>query len=433
MPKSVSLAPGQKPPHDPGNVIEQYFTPERWAASSLATAGELEWFTNARFGLFVHLGVSSLRGEELGWGRHTHLPPDGGEGPIADEEYDNLYRAFRLENFDAGRWVSIAKAAGMKYIVVITKHHDGFHMWDTACSDYKITRSPFGRDYVGEVVAACHAAGMPVGLYYSQRDWYHRDYDPCGKLRGRDHKRYIAYMHETVRELLTWYGKIDILWFDAAWWGGMFVEEHWESEAMVRLARRLQPGILINNRASIPGDFDTPEQQIGSFQDRRPWESCMTIGSGWAWRPNDQTRSFNDCLALLVRAAAGDGNLLLNLGPRSDGEFEPVQVERLEAMGRWLANHGESIYSTRGGPFLPGAWGGSTRRGNRVWLHVLDWQGLDTLTLPPLQAKILGAKLLSGPGVPAVRQTPDAVSVTLDPGARDEADTLISLDLDRPA
>jgi alpha-L-fucosidase len=267
------LQPEHNPPHK-----FQSFSNERWDASSFAPPGAAKWWQEARFGMFIHFGVASLKGVELGWGRGTRLKPDtSNPGPIPDAIYDNLYKEFTIEQFDAKKWVELARQTGMKYIVVITKHHDGFHMWDTAFSDYKITKSPFGRDYLKELVDAAHAAKMPIGVYFSQRDWVHPDYDPRGAYPGRDHKKYIEYQINAVRELLTKYGKIDILWFDAAWWGGMFKETDWDSERLYRVARDCQPNILINNRASIPGDFDTPEQHVGGFQAHRPWESCVTL------------------------------------------------------------------------------------------------------------------------------------------------------------
>jgi len=216
------------PEHNPAHKF-QSFSENRWDASSFSPKDSEKWWQDARFGMFIHFGVASLKGVELGWGRQTRIKPDGGVGPIPDEIYDNLYKEFTIEKFDAKKWVELARKTGMKYIVVITKHHDGFHMWDTEFSDYKITKSPFGRDYLKELVDAARAAKMPIGFYFAQREWYHPQYDPRGTDPARDHKKYIDYQFNVVRELLTKYGKIDVLWFDAAWWGGMFKEEDWDS------------------------------------------------------------------------------------------------------------------------------------------------------------------------------------------------------------
>lgn len=366
----------------------QWFSREEWEASAQASPAELAWWTDARFGLFVHFGVSSLRGVELGWGRETHIAPDGGVGEVADAEYDTLYRELTLADFDPAAWVRAALDAGMRYLVVITKHHDGFHLWDTATSDYSIRHSPYGRDYVGAVVDACHAAGLPVGLYFSQRDWYHPDYDPDGVLPGRDHQRYVAYLKDAVTELLTDYGTIDILWFDAAYWDGMFDAEDWDAEALNVLARELQPGILINNRASIPGDFDTPEQHVGSASRRRPWESCITLGTSWSYKPDDLIKSAAEVVALLVQTLGGDGNLLLDVGPEPGGAIEPRQVDVLREVGRWMQAHAAWTYGSRGGPYLPGEWGASTCTGSTVALFVAPSAG-PALRLPALAATVI--------------------------------------------
>ena len=419
------LQPEHKPPHK-----FQSFSEERWDASSFAPKDAAKWWQDARFGMFIHFGVASLKGVELGWGRQTRIKPDGGVGPIPDEIYDNLYKEFTIEKFDAKQWVELARKTGMKYIVVITKHHDGFHMWDTAFSDYKITKSPFGRDYLKELVDAARAAKMPIGFYFAQREWYHPQYDPRGVDPGRDHKKYIEYQFNAVRELLTKYGKIDILWFDAAWWGGMFKEEDWDSERLYRMVRELQPNILINNRASIPGDFDTPEQHVGAFQAHRPWESCVTLTGSWGYEPGSSVKTPKQVIDLLIQSVTGDGNLMLNVGPMPTGEVAPREVEVLKVVGDWMGKYGESIYKTRGGPLRNAAWGGTTYRGDTVFVHVLSWPG-ETLSLPPLEGKILSAKALAG-GTVKFEQSPKAVSLTLPEKDRNALNTVIELKLDRP-
>lgn len=282
----------------------QKFTTEEWDASNFATEEEMEWFNDARYGMFIHFGLSTYIGNDLSWGMcYTRKTPDKGHGPIADSVWVKYPDHFIFNDFDAKKWIEIAKKAGMKYIVTVAKHHDGFHMWDTKYSAFKVTNTPFGRDYLKEIADACHAAGMKFGIYYSQRDWYHPDYEPVDTSLvdiipeapfytaksgikevkpGANHQKYIDYQFKVIRELCTNYGKVDVFWFDACWWGGMFTAEMWESEKLTRMIRELQPGIIINNRASIPGDFDTPEQKIGMYQ-FRPWESCITLCGSWSW------------------------------------------------------------------------------------------------------------------------------------------------------
>jgi len=418
-----------QPEHNPRHKF-QPFSEERWDASSFAPKGAAKWWQDARFGMFITFGVASLKGVELGWGRQTKLKPDGGVGPIPDAIYDNLYKEFSIEKFDAAKWVELARKSGMKYIVVITKHHDGFHMWDTAFSDYKITKSPFGSDYLKELVDAANAAKMPIGFYFAQREWYHPHYDPRKAYPGRDHQKYLEYQFNVVRELLTKYGKIDILWLDAAWWGGMFGEADWDSERLYRMVRELQPDILINNRASIPGDFDTPEQHVGGFQTHRPWESCVTLTNNWGYEPNSPIKSPKKAIELLIQCVTGDGNLLLNVGPMPTGEIAPGEIEVLEVVGDWMRKYGESVYETRGGPLRNGSWGGTTYRGDTVYVHVLKWPG-ETLMLQPIEEKILSVRSLTG-GTVKFEQTPSRISLTLAEKDRDALNTVIELKLDRP-
>lgn len=419
------LLPEHNPPHK-----FQSFSEERWDVSSFAPKDAAKWWQDARFGMFIHFGVASLKGVELGWGRQTRLKPDGGVGPVPDEIYDNLYKQFSIEKFDAAKWVELARQSGMKYIVVITKHHDGFHMWDTACSDYKITKSPFGRDYIKELVDAARAARMPIGFYFAQREWYHPQYDPRGVNPSRDHKKYIEYQFNAVRELLTKYGRIDILWFDAAWWGGMFKETDWDSERLYRMARELQPHILINNRASIPGDFDTPEQHVGGFQTHRPWESCVTLTGSWGYNPESPLKTPKQVIDLLIQCVTGDGNLMLNVGPMPTGEVAAREVEVLKVVGEWMGKFGESVYRTRGGPLRNAAWGGTTYRGDTVFVHVLNWPG-ETLQLRAIDETILSAKVLTGGDV-RFEQTAKGISLTLPAKDRHPLNTVIALKLDRP-
>lgn len=393
-------------------------------AASAQQADRMNWWREARFGLFIHWGPVSLKGTEIGWSRGGERRGTGGApGEIPVDVYDNLYKEFNPVEFNAKEWVEIAKAAGMKYLVFTTRHHDGFSMFDTALSDYKITNSPFKRDVVAELAQACHEAGIRLGFYYSPPDWHHPDY------RTENHARYLEYLHGQARELCTKYGPLDIFWFDGL--GGTVKD--WDSKRLVAMIRELQPNIIINNRAGLPEDHDTPEQTIGTFQRSRPWETCMTIGDQWAWKPNDRVKSLKQCLDVLIRCAGGDGNLLFNVGPMPDGRIEPRMVSRLAEMGAWLQRYGETIYGTRGGPFKPGTWGASTCKDNKVYVHILDWETVDDAwRLPGIKAHIKDASLLTG-GKVKVSQTRKGIRFQIPETARQNIDTIVVLTLDRPA
>ncbi|MBN2312955.1 MAG: alpha-L-fucosidase [Sedimentisphaerales bacterium] len=382
---------------------------------------DVQAWREMRFGLFIHWGPVSLKGTEIGWSRGGERRGTGGTGTIPVEVYDNLYTQFNPVKFNADEWVQIAKAAGMKYLVFTSKHHDGFSMFDSQVTDYKITNSPFKRDVVKELADACHKAGLKLGYYYSPVDWYHPDY------RTENHARYIKFMHDQLREICSNYGKIDIIWFDGL--GG--TADDWDSHNLFKMIRRLQPHVIINNRAGLPADHDTPEQRIGKFQTDRPWETCMTICRQWAWKPDDTMKSLKQCIETLVRVAGGDGNFLFNVGPMPDGRIEPRQVERLKEMGDWLDKYGKTIYGTRGGPFRPGAWGASTYKGNTIYIHALN-RSHEQLKLPAIPNKIIASNLLTG-GKATVKQTNEAILITIPKAYRHELDTIIELKLDGPA
>ncbi len=399
---------------------------------------DLQWWREARFGMFVHWGPVSLKGTEIGWSRGAQVPT---------EEYDQLYKQFNPTEFDAEEWARIAKDAGMKYLVITSKHHDGFCIWDTKYTDYNIMHTPFGRDVLKELSDACKKHGIQFCTYHSICDWYHPDY-PLGSPGGKTPKpnpnmdRYNQYLKNQVAELIQNYGPLGILWFDGEW------EKPWTHERGVDLyqhVRSLQPSIIINNRVGVGragmeggtaagafgGDYDTPEQRIGKFQRDRPWESCITICRQWAWKPNDQMKSLKECLQTLVRVVGGDGNLLFNVGPMPDGRIEPRQVDRLMEMGQWLGKYGESIYGTRGGPFKTTAALASTCKGNTIYVHILDWPG-DTITLPALPRRVTDSSLLTG-GTLSVRQTPEGIEIHVPARDRQEIDTIVKLTLDGSA
>jgi alpha-L-fucosidase len=415
-------------------------------ASPVPSAGEtlkerearLAWWREARFGMFIHWGPVSLKGTEIGWSR-------GAEVPVA--EYDKLYKQFNPALFDADAWVQIAKQAGMKYIVITSKHHDGFCIWDTKLTDYNIMNTPFHRDILKELAAACRKHGVIFSTYHSILDWHHPDY-PLGSPGGKTEKpsanmdRYAAYLKGQLAEIIQNYGPLGIMWFDGQW------EKPWNPDRgrdLYEYVRGLQQSIIINNRvgAARPGkdgsitaetaggDYDTPEQKIGNFQNDRPWESCITICEQWAWKPNDALKSLKECLRTLILCAGGDGNLLLNVSPMPDGRIEPRQVDRLKEIGQWLGAHGQTIYGTRGGPFKPGAWGASTYKGNSIFVHVFQWPE-GALVLPPIGKKILSWEVMTG-GQAEVKQDAHGIRITVPREFRQDIDTLIELKLDGPA
>ena len=393
----------------------------------------IEWWRDARFGMFVHWGPVSLTGKEISWSRYGLGPPKRGKNPDWNHpqvrEYDTLYTKWNPVKFDADEWAQIAKDAGMRYVVFVAKHCDGFCLFDSELTDHKITspKSPFGRDITAEVVKAFREKGLGVGLYYSLWDWRHPDYFTD------NHARYTKFMHGQIRELLSNYGKIDIMWFDA--WvlhkGGDKHIGHWDTFDLVDMVMKLQPGIIINDRAGVLLDFDTSaEGRVGKYNKKHAWETCMTLGRQWSWKPNDRIKSLKQCIHNLVRVVGGDGNLLLNTGPMPDGRIEPRQAERLREIGQWLKAHGEAIYGTRGGPFPPGKWGASTQKGNKVYIHVLQWPA-ETLSLPPIPRKVVNSTSMSG-GEVSVEQTDKSLIIEVPESDRDPIDTVIVLELDKP-
>jgi alpha-L-fucosidase len=391
-----------------------------------APAEAMRRWQDRRFGMFIHYGPVSLMGTEISWSRagERRDRQETITNGIPAAAYDALYLQFNPTKFNAREWVATAKRAGMKYIVFTTKHHDGFVMFDSALTDYKITRSPFQRDLVAELAQACHEAGLALGFYYSPPDWHHPDFFTT------NHVRYVEYLHGQVRELLTKYGTVDTLWFDGT--GGTNAPETWGNKELFPVIRALQPRVVMNKRCGGWGDFDTPEQTVGRFQNHCPWETCMTICNQWAWKPGDRMKSLKECLGVLVRCAGGDGNLLFNVGPMPTGEIEPRQAQRLHEMGSWLAWNGESVYGTRGGPYLPTAWAVSTRKGRTIYLHILDWPcGQGGIRIPTPGARISSATLLTG-GALRLHRTDRAIEIDIPARFRQDIDTIVALQVEGP-
>ncbi len=387
-----------------------------------AVANRLNWWREARFGMFIHWGPVSLKGTEIGWSR-------GQEVPIP--EYDTLYQRFNPTNVNADVWMHVARQAGMKYVVFTTKHHDGFCMWDTKQTDFNIMHSPFRRDVVKELAAAARREGLAFGTYHSVTDWHHPDFpltSPGGQVRRANSnlERYERYLRAEVSELITNYGPLLVMWFD--------VPQEFDAkrgQGLIDYVRSLQPDLIVNDRSGAPGDYDTPEQRVGKFQFDRPWETCMTLCQQWAWKPDDKMKSLKECLQTLVLCAGGDGNLLFNVGPMPDGRIEQRQIDRLLEMGQWLEKNGTSIYGTRGGPWKPSKRLASTRKANTVYLHLLDSHD-QTIILPNLPAKVLRSSVLTDGDVTVV-QAGSEMRVTLPAAASQPIDTIIQLELDRPA
>jgi alpha-L-fucosidase len=397
------------------------------------------WFEDARFGLFIHWGVYSVPGRGEWVMQNEKIP-------IA--EYETLPPRFNPTGFDPAVLVAMAKAAGMRYITITAKHHDGFAMYDSAVSDYDIVdRTPYGKDVLKMLAEECRKEGLKLFFYYSQLDWHHPDYFPRGRTgqwAGRpeagEWSRYIDYMNTQLEELLTGYGPLGGIWFDG-WWDRP--EADWRLGETYALIHRLQPAALIgsnHHRKPLPGeDFqmferDFPGQNTtGWNQDAEigtlPLEMCTTINNSWGYNADDGTyKSLKELVHLLVRAAGYDANLLLNVGPRPDGTIQPEFVERLAEVGDWLRQNGEAVYGTRGGPITPRPWGVTTHDGGRVYVHVLDWP--DTvLALPRPPRPVRSARYLADGTEAAFTRDPDALLLRLDPEKRHPLDTIVVLEL----
>ena len=419
------------------------------------TAAEvrMDWWREARFGLFIHWGLYAIpAGEWNGatghgeWIRHT--------AQIPLEEYDALRGQFNPANFDADAWVQLAKDAGMKYIVITSKHHDGFCLFDSQYTDFDVKSTPFGRDILRELADACRRAGLRICWYHSIMDWHHPDYLPrreweSRSTEGADFERYVAHLKHQLAELVGHYGPIGVLWFDGEW------ENTWNHERGVdlyRYVRGLQPDIIINNRVDVgregmagltkdrrfAGDFGTPEQEIpATGLPGVDWETCMTMNDHWGYNRQDQNwKSSTELIRKLADIASKGGNFLLNVSPTAEGEFPAASVERLRDIGRWMKVNGEAIYGTQASPFKELSWGRCTQKplpdGNtRLYLHVFDWPADGRLTVPGLFNDAVRACLLADPtGIPihGARQE-DALVLQLPAAMPDAGVTVVALDI----
>ncbi|MGC3959235.1 MAG: alpha-L-fucosidase [Verrucomicrobiota bacterium] len=410
----------------------------------------MAWFRDARFGMFIHWGVYSVPAGEwngkTGYGEwfleETHIPVS---------QYEKFADQFNPVKFDAKAWVKAAKDAGMKYLVITSKHHDGFGLWDSKLTDWDIARTPFRRDPLKELATECRKAGIKFCLYHSIMDWHHPDWgtrrawnDLAANAGPPDMDRYTAYMKGQLKELLTNYGPLGLLWFDGEW------ESPWTHDRGLDLysyVRSLQPSLIVNNRVGKGrsgmqgmdqgervGDYGTPEQEIPptGFGPGVDWESCMTMNDHWGYNKNDHHwKSAQTLVRNLIDCASKGGNYLLNVGPTAEGEFPAVSLERLRQIGTWMQVNHDAIYGTTASPFKRLAWGRCTTKvagkTTTLYLHVFDWPATGKLGLPGLKNPVLSATLLATSKKLDVATNATGVIVSLPPTAPDSLSTTVVL------
>ena len=360
------------------------------------TVGDTSWFVHDRLGLFIHWGIYALPARHE-WVKNRER--------IRDEDYQRYFDHFYPDLYDPAAWAREAKNAGMKYFVVTSKHHDGFCLWDSALTDYRATNTPWGKDLLKPMVEAFRAEGFKVGFYHSLIDWHHPEFSIDGlhpmrddldfreAQKGRDIRKYAAYLHGQARELLTQFGTLDIMWYDFSYphldwgWSKGKGKDEWQSEKLMAMTRQLQPGVIVNDRMDIGGDFKTPEQYQprGWLQvDGKPvvWEACQTLSGSWGYYRDEYTWKSTEMLVqMLVDTVSKGGNLLLNVGPNARGEFDPRAVERLRGIGAWMRLHSRSIHGCTASDLTPPPGcrytqtspDRSRRDGQRLYLHLFAW------------------------------------------------------------
>jgi len=371
---AAGIAEPQQQPKPPAESPEVIADRER----------RMKWWHEAKFGMFIHWGLYSLLG------RHEWVMEMEG---IPATEYQKLAAQFKPKPNFARDWAQLAKRAGQRYMVMTTKHHEGFCNFDTKTTDYCAPKQGPGRDLVKEYVAAARAEGLRVGFYYSLMDWHHPDGARCADDEAA-RRRFVDYIHTHIRELLTNYGKIDILWYDVSW---PLDVKGWESEKMNEMVFKLQPDIIVNNRNKLPGDFSTPEQRIEAAEAGRAWESCMTMNDSWGYhRTDDAWKTPKQVVRNLITCAHDGGNYLINIGPKPDGSIPEESVQIMSTVGRWMEKNGSALYGadicqprrSRNGSF--------SRKGNTLYLHVHFWPGGgDNLAFAGLRNKVKSVTLLA--------------------------------------
>jgi alpha-L-fucosidase len=358
-------------------------------------AERMQWWHAAKFGMFIHWGLYSFLGEHE-WAMESQ--------GIPIPQYERMAEHFNPKPNAAREWARLAKKAGQKYMVMTTKHHEGFCMFDTRLTDYCAPKQGPGRDLVREYVEAARAEGLRVGFYYSLMDWHHPDGARC-KNDEAARQRFVAYTHGLIRELMTNYGKIDVLWYDV---DSPLTPEQWESERMNQMVFELQPEIIVNNRNGLEGDFSTPEQHIEAAEVGRAWETCMTLNDSWGYnRGDDAWKTAKTIVTNLATCASGGGNYLLNIGPMADGSVPEESVRILNAVGQWLDTNGKAIYLTERGTFNGNENAVFTRRGNTLYVVQRFWPGMSpaaqwlsfyqpgvVIAIGGVKAKVKSARLL---------------------------------------
>ena len=404
-----------------------------------------EEFQDAKFGMFIHWGVYSVLGDGE-WVFHNRK--------LTLQEYDQLPKFFNPQKFDAKAWVSLAKAAGMKYITITSRHHDGFAMFDSKVSDWNIVqRTPYGKDPLKMLADECHRQGIKLFFYYSQLDWHNPDYYPRGRTatdrgpwdNGRpDHGNWDSYLDDymdgQLRELLTNYGPIGGIWFDGMW---DKPTADWHLGKTYALIHQLQPAALIipnHHQTPRPGEDvqtferDLPGQNTAGFNtkfvsNQLPLESSNTLNDSWGFNIGDSHyKSPEQVEEMLVRAAGNNSNFLLNIGPLPNGEIQEEFATRLRAVGEWMSRYGDAIYGTRGGPLASADWGVTTQKGDKVYLHVLNWNS-PLLAVGPITRKVSSAALMSDNSRVQFSQSDKGVVLTLPAETVKEVDRVIVLTL----
>ena len=364
----------------------------------------MKWWRKDRFGMFVHWGLYSVLGRHE-WAMNRE------QIPVA--EYDKLADEFEPKAYPAREWARLARKAGMKYMVMTTKHHEGFCLWDTKQTGFNSVQRGPGRDLVAEYVQACREQGLKVGFYYSLMDWRHPDGARCAK-DPKARRRFLDFTQGCVRELMSNYGKIDILWYDVPW--PLKTAVQWESRKMNAMVHSLQPQIIINNRSILPEDFGTPEENIKAPEKGRDWEACMTLNGTWGCMPSVPQEDWlrpRDILGQLCSVTGGGGNLLLNIGPESDGSIQKQTENILLPVGKWLSKNGEAVYgkvdriSDRFEWHPAGSWNHTnspwTLKGRTAYFWVTRWPG-DELAIGAIKGKVKKASLLASGKALKVRQ-----------------------------
>ena len=395
-------------------------------------------FQDMKFGMFIHWGVYSVLGDGE-WVFHNRK--------LKVDEYNRLPMFFDPEKFDAHAWVSLAKSAGMKYITITSRHHDGFAMFDSKISDWNIVqRTPYKKDPLKMLADECHRQGIKLFFYYSQLDWHNADYYPRGVTswdNGRpDHGDWDAYldhyMDGQLTELLTNYGPVGGIWFDGMW---DKPNADWHLDKTYALIHKLQPAALIipnHHQTPRPGEDvqtferDLPGQNTAGFNtnyvsSQLPLESSDTLNENWGFNIGDSKyKSAAELERRLVRAAGNNSNLLMNIGPYPNGDIDPQFISRLHEVGEWMSKYGDSIYNTRGGPIPPGDWGVTTQKENKIYVHVLNWND-PLLALAPVTRKITAAHTLVENSSVEFTQNPDGAILKLPPPKEAETDRVIVL------